>query len=223
MQYVYLGAISLVLMGLFIYFEHQEKYIQAVILKGAASFCFVVLGYVSWQIGGATHYGKLIFIGLILGFVADILLNLRFVFEKNGQKIFIAGILTFLSGHVLYICALANMCGPVLICGAAAAVLTALILKWIFSKITAPKAIKIFGIFYIGAVVLMTCFAFGALITEPSKRAVMFFIGALLFLISDVVLILNTFGKETKFSLRITNLTLYYLGQILIALSLQLV
>ena len=47
-----------------------------------------------------------------------------------------------------------------------------------------------------------------------------FFAGAMLFLISDIVLILNTFGPESRFSLRITNLTLYYIGQILIAVSL---
>jgi uncharacterized membrane protein YhhN len=51
----------------------------------------------------------------------------------------------------------------------------------------------------------------------------MFAAGAVSFLISDIVLILNTFGKETKFTLRVTNLTLYYIGQLLIALSLQLI
>ena len=48
----------------------------------------------------------------------------------------------------------------------------------------------------------------------------MFAGGALLFLLSDIVLILNTFGKETKQGLRVTNIGLYYAGQILIALSL---
>lgn len=50
----------------------------------------------------------------------------------------------------------------------------------------------------------------------------LFSAGAFLFLISDIVLILNTFGKESKFSLRITNLSLYYIGRLMIALSLQL-
>ncbi|MBQ9153803.1 MAG: hypothetical protein IJ130_08305 [Solobacterium sp.] len=54
----------------------------------------------------------------------------------------------------------------------------------------------------------------------PSLFTGIFFAGALLFLISDIVLILNTFGPESRFSLRITNLTLYYIGQILIAVSL---
>lgn len=37
---------------------------------------------------------------------------------------------------------------------------------------------------------------------------------------SDIVLIFNTFSGTTKFSLRITNLSLYYVGQLLIAGSL---
>jgi hypothetical protein len=50
----------------------------------------------------------------------------------------------------------------------------------------------------------------------------MFFGGALLFLASDVVLILNTFGPKSTFSMRVVNLVLYYVGQLMIALSLQL-
>ena len=51
----------------------------------------------------------------------------------------------------------------------------------------------------------------------------MFAAGAFLFLVSDIVLILNTFGPKSKFSLRVTNLSLYYVGQLLIALSLLFV
>ena len=59
------------------------------------------------------------------------------------------------------------------------------------------------------------------LIASPSAFTALFFAGALLFLASDIVLILNTFGKETKQSLRVTNITLYYLGQLIIAFSLK--
>ncbi|MBR3363810.1 MAG: hypothetical protein IKG53_02935, partial [Solobacterium sp.] len=102
-----------------------------------------------------------------------------------------------------------------------ALVLTALLMKWIFTKIEAKRAFKIFGIFYIGAIVLLNVVAIGNLIFEPDTFRMIFAAGALLFLISDIVLILNTFGPEQKFVLRVTNLSLYYLGQILIALSLM--
>ena len=50
--------------------------------------------------------------------------------------------------------------------------------------------------------------------------AALFAAGSVLFLISDIVLILNSFGKETRQSLRVTNISLYYLGQLFLALSL---
>ena len=221
MKYLFLAVLSLVIAALFIYLEHEKKYVPAVISKGLASLCFVILGVLGWKLSGQSEFGKLVVIGLVLGCIADVLLNLRFVFEKNGQKIFLVGILVFLSGHIMYLAALIPKCGPVWICLAVGVVITFLLLKWIFSKITAKKAFKFFGIFYIGAIVIMTCVAVGALITSPSIQSAMFVVGAVLFLISDVVLILNTFGNESKFSLRITNLSLYYLGQIIIALCLQ--
>ena len=65
----------------------------------------------------------------------------------------------------------------------------------------------------------MTAIAIGIAIFTPSKRALIYAVGAILFTASDVVLIFNTFSGVTRFSMRITNLTLYYLGQILIAVS----
>ena len=96
-------------------------------------------------------------------------------------------------------------------------------MTWIFRQITAKKAFKIFGIFYIGAIVLLNCVTVSNLLTSPSAFTGIFAAGALLFLISDIVLILNTFGSESRFALRVTNLGLYYIGQILIALSLRFI
>ncbi len=154
--------------------------------------------------------------------VADILLNLRYVFKKNGQMIFLAGILVFLSGHIAYLAALVPKCEHLAACLIAGVILTAATLYLIFKKITAKPAFKIFGVFYIGAIMIMTCVAAGRLIFSPSAHTAVFFIGALSFLISDIVLILNTFGKTTKQSLRVLNLSLYYFGQLLIGFSLML-
>lgn len=219
MKYLYLCAICAVLVAAFLKIEKDEKYIPAVILKGLASACFVALGLLG-NPGG--EIAKYIVIGLILGMIADILLNLRFVFKKIGTPVFLVGILVFLAGHILYLIALIPRCPGLIWYILAGCVLTFLILKWIFSKISAKKAFKIFGVFYIGAIVIMNCVALGVLIANPCAHTAVYMAGALFFLVSDVVLILNTFGSETKFSLRITNISLYYIGQLLIALSLQL-
>ena len=207
-------------MGVFIVQEHKENYVSAVALKGLASLCFVILGFICAGSCADAQFANLVKIGLFLGLIADVLLNLRFVFKKNGQKIFLVGILVFLSGHILYLCALIPKCSSLWLCLAAGAVLTFFVIRWIFSKITAKPAFKIFGVFYIGAIVIMNCVAVGVLVAQPCLSSAVFLAGAISFFVSDVVLILNTFGSETKFKLRITNLTLYYIGQLLIALSL---
>jgi len=213
----FLIPLCLILAGTFIWQEKEEKYVNAVILKGTASLCFVILGFLN---GNGSGTARLLCYGLAVGAIADVLLNLRYVFAEKGKLVFLIGILVFLSGHLLYLAAIVPLASAPVVCVLAGAVLSALLLKWIFGRIEAQMAFKIFGIFYIGAIVIMNSFALSNLFTMPSSFTGIFFAGALLFLISDIVLILNTFGPESRFSLRITNLTLYYIGQILIAVSL---
>ena len=202
---------------LFILQEKKENYVPAVILKGLASLCFVILGFCASKEAQAS---KMIIAGLILGCIADVLLNLRFVFKEKGKLVFLVGILIFLSGHIAYLAAVLPMAENKIIVVIAGIILTALLMKWLFTKITAEKAFKIFGIVYIGAIVLLNCFAVRCTISDPSSFFLFFTAGALLFLLSDIILILNTFGSEQRFSLRVSNLLLYYAGQLLIAMSL---
>ena len=218
MLYV-LIILCVALASVFLYQESKKKYVPAVILKGLASLCFVILGIIN---SPGTHIAKLIVCGLILGCIADVLLNLRMVFKEKGQLIFLVGILVFLSGHILYLAAVLPLAANWIICVVIGIVLTALLMVWIFKQITAKMAFKIFGVVYIGAIMLLNCVAISNLITDPSAFTAVFAAGALLFLVSDIVLILNTFGKEFRQSLRVTNISLYYAGQLLIAISLLL-
>ena len=211
-------ALCLALAALFLREESRERYVPAVVLKGLASLCFVVLGLLCSP--GTPLAGRVI-VGLVLGCAADVLLNLRWVFREKGQPIFLVGILVFLAGHILCLAAVWPLNAKPLLCLAAAVVLTALLMLWIFKQITAKPAFKIFGVFYIGAIMLLNCVAVGNLLSAPGAFTGLFAAGAVFFLVSDIVLILNTFGAETRQSLRVTNIALYYAGQLLIALSLR--
>ncbi|HPT68875.1 MAG TPA: lysoplasmalogenase family protein [Syntrophomonas sp.] len=225
MRYLLLGIIGFAIQIAFILVENKKKYVPAVILKGSAALVFIVIGILSMQLASNHSFARLVVIGLLLGGIGDVLLNLRFVFEKSGQKIFLMGIAAFLSGHIMYLAALILLSNNLLvslICGVVAA---ALLLRWSFSKIgEVQKAFKIFGYVYIGAIVLMTAVAIGNLISNPgSTSALLYVIGAVFFTASDVIMIFNTFGGTQKFSMRAANLALYYLGQLLIAISLQFI
>ena len=212
--------LDLVLQALFIKVEHEEKYLLADILKGSASLIFVLIGYQAFLVTN-NALNRLFLYGLIFGMIGDILLNLRYVFPKHGQKIFLVGILAFLIGHILYLLALIPQARHVWIwyCIAIGALAAICLLVYIFRTMEVKPAFKIFGVFYLGAVFIMTAIAIGIAIFVPNRRSILYAIGAILFTASDVVLIFNTFSGVTKFSMRIANLSLYYLGQILIACS----
>lgn len=222
MRYLFLCLLGACLQACFILTEKKKKYVPAVILKGLASCVFVALGVLTKMVSPNPQFAKLIVIGLILGLVGDVFLNLRFVFEKIGSKIFLIGIASFLAGHIVYLCALIPMAAHLTVCLIVGAIVSIITLILIFTHIEKVKLpFKIFGVFYIGAVEIMTVVSLGNLFAYPdSNQALCYALGAVFFTISDIVLIFNTFTTKTKFSLRVTNLSLYYIGQLLIALSL---
>ena len=161
--------------------------------------------------------------GSCLGASADVILNLRKIFIKRRQYFFLAGTFVFLAGHVMYIMALIPKCSCVPVCFAAAFCLAALLIWQIYQMITADTLFRVIGVLYIGTIMLMVCLACGILFTDPSAFSGFFASGAMLFLASDIILILNAFGSESTESGHIINITLYYIGQLLIAGSLQFV
>lgn len=220
--YIYgLIFIGIVLQALFIKTEHEEKYLAADILKGLASAMFVLVGYNACLFSNSV-YNRQLLIGLIFGMIGDILLNLRYVFPKHGQKIFLSGILAFLIGHIMYLIALIPRARHLWLFVIIGVIAAAGLLAYIFKTMEVKKAFKIFGVFYLGAVFVMCSIAIGIAIFNPSQGSLVFAIGAILFTASDVVLIFNTFSGVTRFSLRIINLSLYYIGQMLIAYSMFL-
>lgn len=214
-----LALLCAILAAIFLYCEKIERFVAAVILKGMASLCFVMIGVLC---SPGTEVARKIVCGLVIGCIADVLLNLRKVFTEKGQLIFLVGIVVFMIGHIVYLTAVVPLCSNWLMCFVIGIVLTALLMSWIFKRVTAKPAFKIFGVMYIGAIMLLNCVAVGNLIASPSVFTAVFAVGTVWFLISDILLILNTFGKEFKMSLRYANIGLYYAGQVLIALSLKL-
>ena len=214
---IFLIAACCILTGAFLYQETKGRYVPAVILKGMASLCFVIIGTLG---SPGTHAAKLIVWGLIIDAVGDILHGLRKVFKEKEQVLFLVGTLFFLAGHILYLIAVFPLSGNRLVCSVIGVILTGFLLAWIFKWIETKPDLRIFCIVYIGTFVFLNCIAIGNMISSASFFTGLFAGGALLYLISDIILILNTFGAEFKQELRYTSIWLYYAGQLLIALSL---
>lgn len=222
-----LCVIGILIQIAFIVVEAKKKYVPAVCLKGTAALVFVFNGICAgWAVlGSGAGLSRYILIGLILGAAGDIFLNLRFCFKKGSQAVFFAGIAAFLAGHIFYILfAGKQISGSGVLYLIIGIVLAAVILFFVFTKLKDIKiGFKVFGGVYIGVVSVMAAYAMGCLIGSVTVPHVLFAIGAVLFLVSDIVMVFNTFGKTQRTSLRATNLLLYYLGQLLIGITLYFV
>lgn len=75
-----------VIQGTFIWTEHKEKYLPAVILKGSAAALFCAIGFIALGSAENGDFAQLILIGLCFGALGDILLNLRFCFRKSARR-----------------------------------------------------------------------------------------------------------------------------------------
>ncbi len=203
---------------LFIKSEYDENMKIAVWLKGIASAFFVILGVYCFA-KNPSSAGKLIVIGLALGMIGDVLLNLRYLVSRSASnKVFALGILAFLSGHILYIVALFGRGADPLTALVLTAVISVLGIPPLMKRITAPsKGLKIFGYVYLVLVIAMFSAAASLLIRNgASPFNIVFALGALLFMVSDFIMIYYSFGKKIP-PLRAINLSTYYIGQLLIA------
>lgn len=201
--------------------EFKGKMIKATILKGCASLIFVSMGIFCY-IKHPTDSAILILIGLTLGLFGDVLINLRDVFKgPASNKIFAIGILAFLSGHFMYIAFMSKQAmSQLLLTAILTLVIAAIFIPLILKHVIAPsKGIKIFGCVYLLIVIAMFSFSVGQIVSVGTSRvAVLMLIGAFLFMVSDFVMIYNSFGKKQK-PLRVLNLLAYYVGQLIIATS----
>lgn len=213
-------ALCAICVGMYLYTETIGKKVAALICKALASLCFVLIGFIC---GNGSLSSRLIICGLVFGFIADILVNLRYTFKKKGQMLHLIGIISFLIGHILYLSVAVSISDNPLISLVAGIIISIFLMLWMYKRISVSVVLKIVGIIYIGAIVLLNTAAIGNMIAMQSSFTCIFALGAVFFLVSDILLILNTFGAKPKRSIRIIHLSLYYLGQVLIALSLALI
>lgn len=174
--------------------------------KTAASIGFVALGAVAWSSGNPV--ATWLVAGLILCAAGDVLLL--------WDRTFDAGLGTFLLGHVAYIVAfhlsLSVKAWPWFV--AAPLVLTGLgALSWLWPHLGKRRASVT------AYVVVITVMVWGAVaVTAGDRFGLTIAAGAVLFFLSDLTVARDRFVAP-GFVNRLIGLPLYYVGQILIALS----
>ncbi|MCR5055181.1 MAG: lysoplasmalogenase [Lachnospiraceae bacterium] len=204
-------------MAAFLYMDLKERHLAAVILKGLASVCFVLMGIMNSPGGTAANY---ILYGLIFGCAADVVIDLRFIFKEKKKLPFMAGVVIFLLGHLAYLMAVITVSSHFVAFILAGIIPTAIVLIIMFKHITVSPAFFTAGIVYLGVIMMLNSVSIGNLIASPSRFTAVFAVGAFLFMISDIVLIINNFGRKYRKGCKVANIIMYYTGQVLIASSL---
>lgn len=219
---------------LFIGVRTMKGGLAGLILKTLASFAFVATSIVAIITSTATGNIKialsLIAIGLLLGMIGDILLDLKVIYEGNDKAYLNFGMLSFGLGHGFYFSAFAlialendtKLLLPILIGAGCAIVLTAV-------TILSSKPLKLdFGKFLwqtIGySFILNFMVVFSLVLAIMGGISWLVFVGLLLFLLSDLVLSTQYFGGKLHAKpLIAVNHILYYAAQIvLVAFALSL-
>lgn len=209
--------------------EKLKKYdIKELLLKTTCSMIFMGIAISSATLHRTGLYASLMIIGLLFGLLGDIFLDLKFVYPDDDAIYTFSGFTTFGIGHIFFITAILrryadfSQCWYLIIPAIGALVIgfgsvaMGPVMKLDYGKfagITRAYA-TLLGGFTLLAGSLALMYNFKLLSLD------MLFVGAVFFLISDLVLSGTYFGgKERPIDIHL-NYIFYYGGQFLIALSL---
>ena len=226
MKYVLFILGAGILPRFLIRFDRQKEYPKSLVFKILSSLTFVILGIMGYA-ASPGRFSALVLAALIAGFIGDVFLHVVHLFQEN-MALFYIGASFFALGHVFYIAAMLQDVGKHF----AAPLLTGLVLAFLislcFQLFLKPKGVfRLLCFLYIAFVISFAAFA-GAryfLLRPESGGAVpalALFTGAVCFAASDLILIFDMISVKKYRFCNPALLTLYYLGQCLIALSLLL-
>ena len=213
------SIIALCIILLFLYIKTKNLYLT---FKIAASSVFIYTALFSY-INNPTNFNYfiLVLIALIFAFLGDIFLALKAKPFEKLDNMFFLGLTSFVITHIFYSLAFISL-GSLNIFIFILAILVALTLITFFKSIknfsfknwTTPSYIYIFAISFMlsNALGLIKC-------SLDKTPLLLLIIGPLLLFISDFIISFIFFFEKPSKILGPINLITYYLGQILIALS----
>jgi uncharacterized membrane protein YhhN len=179
------------------------------VAKPAASTGFLLVALASGAAGSA--YGRWVLAALAFSWLGDVLL-----IPKGARSAFLAGLVAFLLGHLLFAVAFSSLgldgswlgAATLLVLGAAAAAL-----RWLMPHVEGGMVWPVRA--YVVVISAMVVAAAGA---TGHTGVGLVLAGALLFYVSDLAVARERFVAKT-FTNKLWGLPTYYGGQVLLALS----
>ena len=218
-------GLFIVAVGLFLVVRTTKVGEHSLLAKTFASVLFVIIGMLSLLRSSYSLTKLLIAIGLVLGLIGDILLDLKVMHKEQERAYLNGGMLSFGAGHVLYFVAVLTFVQDKVITGYGWVLLSAFIFSLLVGALIvrfAPtlkmdfSGYKVQNWLYSSVLIFNTIITVCLAIVLPI--AWILAIGFVLFLASDLILSTQYFGgKQDSKLLTVFNHALYYLAQILIA------
>ncbi len=223
--YYALLAIGITATIIFLVLRVKKGGIAALYAKAIASCCFIATALAAMNRNRVfLEFGTLILAGLILGMLGDIWLDLKWIYLQDKNSYLYAGFISFLLGHLCFITAIFRS-APWNSFSIIMSIVLALVIGLIAILMEKPLKMKygkfklIVFLYSCTLALTMTASMMTAYITKFKLSAwIVMSVGALLFLLSDLVLSGMYFGenKNTKGNI-ILNHTLYYAAQFCMA------
>ena len=218
---IFLGAIALTL---FLVARDRKGSVQALLFKTLTSFLFISVAFASFMVNpneGVASFAMLIMMGLICGLIGDIVLDLKIMYKESSSLYQHGGMVAFLVGHLFYLAALVIYFGfnwlPLVI-AVVLAVIIGLVSKFILKFNFAEHTINTYAYsFFLSYMLTQACYA--AITQGFTTCTVLLAVGAILFLLSDLVLVMTYYDNKDSRPFIAVNHILYYAAQYAIALS----
>ena len=221
-------SVGALLVTLFLCEKNRQYSVKATLLKTRSSLFFIATCSVGLYMHEQNRLSLFIMLGLLLGLLGDIWLDLKYVFREKDKVFTYAGFIAFAFGHVLYLSGLIsyyyqgqNVLYLILpfVGGILGGFLTIALEKPMKLHYGNMKLISLIYASILFSMVFMTL-SFCIMYQFQVTNLILFFIGGVLFLASDLILSGTYFGegKERPVDI-ITNTVTYYSAQYIIAFS----
>ncbi len=220
--------LGLIFLGAFLFCRVKKTDVKSLMLKSATSVMFILTG-AFLTIGKPSLYSGLIVAGLVCGILGDIWLDMKFMYRQDEKFLTNAGFISFSFGHFFYIAAIIFGAAPsfkaisllpslgIAAVAGCAVYFGEKIMKLNYGSYKNISACYGALLFFVTVFSLFTCIFSGF---SQNKHLFTFFIGGVLFVISDLILSGTYFGEGKNRPVDIiTNHVSYYLAQFVIASS----
>jgi alkenylglycerophosphocholine/alkenylglycerophosphoethanolamine hydrolase len=218
---IFLGALALTL---FLIARDRKGSVKALLYKTITSFLFISVAFASFMANqgkGVPEFAMLIMMGLVCGLIGDILLDLKVMYKESSSLYQHGGMVAFLVGHLFYLAALIIYFGfnwmPVVI-ALALAIIIAGVSKFILKFNFAEHSINTYAYSFVLSY-MMTQACYAAITQGFTACTALLAAGSILFLLSDLVLVMTYYDNKDSRPFIVVNHVLYYAAEFSIALS----